>query len=90
MFILGELQEAQHEKNLSQGFAHALQRDISRNEQKILKLTSALQRTEKEAKEATSKSQAMSEKFSSLKEEVKHEEMVAIMEKNLTEVNIIE
>ena len=87
MFIAEELKEAQHEKKLSQGFAHALQRDVSRNEQKILKLTTSLQKAEKEAKQANAKSQAMSEKFANLKEEIKHEEVVAVMEKNLNEVS---
>ena len=81
-----ELKDAKHERNLSDGLAHSLQRDVVRGQHTISKLTTALEKAQKETQEAVAKAKAMSNKFSNLKEEIKHEEILATMEKNFCDV----
>ena len=85
-YFKGELQEAKCEKTISEGVTRTLQRDIARGEQKICSMTSALEKAKKEAKEAIAKAQAMSHTLANLKEDIKHEEIVATMEKNFLQV----
>ena len=85
----GDLEEAKHERNLSDGLTNNLQRDIARGERTISKLTAALDKAQKETQEAVSKAKAMSNKFANLKEEIKHEEVLASMEKKFCDVSLL-
>ena len=84
------MKEAKHERNLSDGLTVSLQREVVRGQQAISKLTTSLEKAQKETNEAVSKAKAMSNKFANLKEEIKHEEVLAAMERSYCEVSEID
>ncbi|XP_076810057.1 coiled-coil domain-containing protein 27-like isoform X1 [Clavelina lepadiformis] len=78
-----ELSMLKKEKNLSDGLVQTLQRNVNQRENKLNKMTIALEKSKQKVAEADAQARSMSNKFANLKEEKKHEEMVAVMEQDL-------
>ena len=84
--ITEELSMLKKEKNLSDGLVQTLQRNVNQRENKLNKMTIALEKSKQKVAEADAQARSMSNKFANLKEEKKHEEMVAVMEQDLIKV----
>ncbi|XP_077314483.1 coiled-coil domain-containing protein 27 isoform X2 [Lithobates pipiens] len=76
-----ELEVIRKDYNISQGVISSLQRTISSHQSKLRKSESEKEDLQRELIERGVQLQAMSNKFSSMREERKHEEMMAAMEK---------
>lgn len=70
----------------SHGLVENLQHDVNKREHKTMKLTIAFEKSKLDCQEAYEQLHAMSNKFANLKEEKKHEKVVAMMEKELQQV----
>ncbi|XP_072282105.1 coiled-coil domain-containing protein 27 [Pyxicephalus adspersus] len=76
-----EIEAIKKDYELSKGVISSLQRIISSNKSMLRKLESEKEGLQRELVERGVQLQAMSNKFSSMREERKHEEMMAAMEK---------
>ncbi|XP_069466345.1 coiled-coil domain-containing protein 27 isoform X2 [Ambystoma mexicanum] len=76
-----ELDKLKRDYELCTGFSSSLQRQFASLESQLRKTESDLSKLQKEFKERGMQLQAMSAKFSNLRDERKHEEMLAAMEK---------
>ncbi|XP_073511319.1 coiled-coil domain-containing protein 27 isoform X2 [Phyllobates terribilis] len=65
---------------ISKGAISSLQKEVSSNESKLRKSATEKEALQRELKEREMQIQAMSKKFSSLREERKHEELIATLE----------
>ncbi|XP_039253517.2 coiled-coil domain-containing protein 27-like [Styela clava] len=86
--IISELQDrletSQKELVMNDGFINALQRDLESTENKVMKLTSQVEKAEFQMNEALAEARTMSKKFSDLRERRKHSDMNAETEHELT------
>ncbi|XP_040182513.1 coiled-coil domain-containing protein 27 [Rana temporaria] len=76
-----ELEVIRKDYNISQGVISSLQRTISSHQSKLRKCESEKEDLQRTLLERGAQLQAMSSKFSSMREERKHEEVMAAMEK---------
>ncbi|XP_072210703.1 coiled-coil domain-containing protein 27 [Excalfactoria chinensis] len=79
--LCAELQKAEDEYNVATGAMYSLQRLVEIQESQLRRAKSENERLQEEIRGRENQLQAMSDKFSSLREERKHEEMMAAMEK---------
>ncbi|XP_065594335.1 coiled-coil domain-containing protein 27 [Cyrtonyx montezumae] len=78
--LSAELQKAEAEYNMATGAMCSLQRQLEIQESQLQRSKSENERLQKELRGCENQLQAMSAKFGSLREEWKHEEMMAAME----------
>lgn len=78
-----QLKESQKELILNEGLVQALQRDVLISENKVMKLTTQIEKSEIKMREAIAESKAMSKKFSDLRESRKHNDIIATNEHEL-------
>ncbi|XP_048823879.1 coiled-coil domain-containing protein 27 [Lagopus muta] len=79
--LRAELQKAEDDYNMATGAMCSLQRQLEIRESQLRRTESENERLQKEIRGRENQLQAMSAKFGSLREERKHEEMMAAMEK---------
>ncbi|XP_019477996.1 coiled-coil domain-containing protein 27 [Meleagris gallopavo] len=79
--LCAELQKAEDDYNMATGAMCSLQRQLEIQESQLRRTKSENERLQKEIRGRENQLQAMSAKFGSLREERKHEEMMAAMEK---------
>uniref|UniRef100_A0A1L1RNL0 Coiled-coil domain containing 27 n=2 Tax=Gallus gallus TaxID=9031 RepID=A0A1L1RNL0_CHICK len=79
--LFAELQKAEDDYNMATGTMFSLQRQLEIQESQLRRTKSENERLQKEITGRENQLQAMSAKFGSLREERKHEEMMAAMEK---------
>ncbi|XP_021230297.1 coiled-coil domain-containing protein 27 isoform X2 [Numida meleagris] len=79
--LSAELQKAEHDYNMVTGAMCSLQRQLEIQESQLRRSKSENERLQKELRGREDQLQAMSAKFSSLREERKHEELMAAVEK---------
>ncbi|POI32391.1 hypothetical protein CIB84_003853 [Bambusicola thoracicus] len=79
--LCAELQKAEDDCNVATGTMFSMQRQLEIQESQLRRARSENERLQKEIRGREDQLQAMSAKFGSLREERKHEEMMAAMEK---------
>ncbi|KAM5140719.1 coiled-coil domain-containing protein 27 [Mantella aurantiaca] len=79
--LLEEIEDMKKDYGISKGVISSMQRIISSHESKLRKSETEKEGLQRELVERGMQLQAMSNKFSSMREERKHEEMMAAMEK---------
>lgn len=91
--MIEELQEqldASHrELMVNEGFVNALQKDLESSENRVMKLTSQVEKTDFRMTEALADARAMSRKFADLRESRKHSDMNAETERELTSLKAV-